>query len=66
MTREICQGITLIMKEQGNKQGKNMEQQNRLTEGCKTLLLLLFFFGFLNLTFKEMNFEHDTYFNWSQ
>ena len=30
------------------------------------VVVVVVFFGFLSLTFEEMNFEHDTYFNWSQ
>ena len=66
MTREICQGITLIMKNRAKNRAKIRSNKMASLKDARLCCCCCFFFGFLSLTFKEMNFEHDTYFNWSQ
>ena len=65
MTREICQGITLIMKNRAKNRAKIRSNKMASLKDAR-LYCCCFFLGFLSLNFKEMNFEHDTYFNWSQ
>ena len=66
MTREICQGITLIMKNRAKNRAKIRSNKMASLKDARLYCCCCFFLFFLSLNFKEMNFEHDTYFNWSQ
>ena len=66
MTREICQGITLIMKNRAKNRAKIRSNKMASLKDARLCCCCCCFFGFLSLTFEEMNFEHDAYFNWSQ